>query len=503
MQIDGNSLTIESAANVIFQQTKVTLAPDARKQIKASRAIIEKCLQKDKPVYGINTGFGKLAEVRIPHDHLNDLQENLVMSHACGVGEPVVQEDVRAILLLKANTLAKGFSGVRPEIVAFLLDLLNKNVLPSIPQKGSVGASGDLAPLAHLALVVIGKGEVLEGKENISAGIALKSAGLEPIKLEAKEGLALLNGTQFMTGLGVVNWHIAKTLLQTADVIGAMSAEAMMGTPVAFDERIHRARGFRGQIESARRLRMMMQNSPIRDSHLECGRVQDPYSIRCMPQVHGAISDNLCHVGEILTTEMNAATDNPLVFSEDGEILSGGNFHGHPVATAMDLLAIVMAQLANISERRIALMMDTNVSYLPAFLIQESGLNSGFMIAQVTAASLVSENKILSHPASVDSIPTSANKEDFVTMGANAAVKCRKILENSLQVLAVELICAAQGLDLRAPLQPGPAAKAVLEIVRREIPFLKNDRVLNLDMQKAVALISSGEVLESVRKYIE
>lgn len=503
MEIDGKSLTLEAADEVIFQGEHVSLAPAAQKQIARSREVILACLKKGDAVYGINTGFGKLAEVRIPHDHLEELQENLVMSHACGLGQPASPEDVRAILLCKANTLAKGFSGVRVEILHFLLELLNQNILPCIPQKGSVGASGDLAPLAHMALVLIGQGEVLQNANRVPAKTVLETHGLRPLRLAAKEGLALLNGTQFMTGAGVVNWLLAKKLLLHADIIGALCTEGLMGTPVAFDERIHQVRGHRGQIESARRLRQMMANSPIRDSHLECGRVQDPYSLRCIPQVHGAVLDNLRHVGQILTTEMNAATDNPLVFSEEGDILSGGNFHGHPVATALDFLGILFAQLANMSERRIAMMMDTNQSNLPAFLMRESGINSGFMIAQVTAASLASENKILSHPASVDSIPTSANKEDFVTMGANAAMKCRTILENCLHVLAIELLCAVQSIELREPLQPGPAAKAICKTVRATISMMEKDRVIYPDIQKAADLIISGKLIKIVEDCVD
>lgn len=503
MQIDGQHLTMDSAADVIYRGEAVSLAPIADEQVRRSREVIQSCLKKGDAVYGINTGFGKLAEVRIPHDHLEELQENLVMSHACGVGQPVDEEDVRAILLLKANTLAKGFSGVRTEIIDFLLQLLNQNILPFIPQKGSVGASGDLAPLAHMALLLIGQGEVLQNGMRLPALPILQENGLQPLRLAAKEGLALLNGTQFMTGVGLINVLLGKKLLLHADVIGAMSTEGLMGTPVAFDERIHSARGHKGQIDTARRLRQMMANSPIRDSHLECGRVQDPYSLRCIPQVHGAILDNLRHVIQIVTSEMNAATDNPLVFASEGDILSGGNFHGHPVSTAMDFLGILFAQLANMSERRISLMMDTNLSYLPAFLMRESGVNSGFMIAQVTAASLVSENKMLSHPASVDSIPTSANKEDFVTMGANAAVKCRNILENCLNVLAIELICAVQSIELRAPLEAGPAAKTICGMVRKEIPLMEKDRVIYPDIKKAADLIRSGILLEAVQELVD
>lgn len=503
MEIDGKSLSMEGAAQVIFGHENVSLAASARENIRKGREVIAQCLQRDVPVYGINTGFGKLADVRISRDHLNDLQERLVVSHATGVGQPLSPPEVRAVLLLKANTLAKGYSGVREEVVDLLLAMLNAGILPVIPEKGSVGASGDLAPLAHMALALIGKGEVFYRGKRMPAAQALKGSGLKPLSLRAKEGLALINGTQFMTGVGFVNWHTARRLLLSADLIAALSTEGLMGTPVAFDERIQEARGYRGQVECARRLRAMMQGSEIREAHRDCGRVQDPYSIRCVPQVHGAIRDNLEHTGAILQTEMNAATDNPLVFSDTGEILSGGNFHGHPVATAMDLLGIIMAQLANMSERRIALMMDSHLSSLPPFLVHESGLNSGFMIAQVTAASLVSENKTLSHPASVDSIPTSANKEDYVTMGAAAAVKCREIIRNCLHVLAIELLCACQCLDLRAPLKPGPAGAALLHCVRQSVRFLESDRELGEDIARAVSLIESGALIEVAEPFLD
>ena len=503
LRIDGNSLTLEEAISVIFDKEEVALSPEARIQIQRSRDVILEALKKGNPIYGINTGFGRLSDVRIPDDHLDELQENLVLSHACGVGPHLPDEEVRAILLLKANTLAKGYSGVRVELVELLISMLNKGVLPLIPEKGSVGASGDLAPLAHLALVVLGRGEARLQGERMAGKEALQRAGLLPLTLRAKEGLAILNGTHFMTGVGVVNWHRADILSKTADVVGALTAEAVLGTPVAFDERIQSVRGYAAQQESAARLRRMMQNSPIRESHLNCSRVQDPYSIRCMPQVHGSVQEYLKIVADILSVELNAATDNPLIFPEEGEVLSGGNFHGQPVATAMDVLALVMAQLANISERRIALMMDSSLSDLPPFLVKESGLNSGFMIAQVTAAGLASENKVLSHPASVDSIPTSANKEDFVSMGAQAATKARRVIENAATVLGIELLCACQSLDLRKPLEPGPAGKRILEFVREHVPFMERDRELHADMMHAAEWIISGQLIRLVEDLIE
>lgn len=502
VELDGNSLTMAVAHDIIDRKMRAALAPAARERIRKARGVIEKSLASGKPIYGINTGFGKLAEVRIDADHLDALQKKIVLSHACGVGEPLGEQDVRAILLTKANTLAKGYSGVRIEVVELLLDMLNANILPLIPKKGSVGASGDLAPLAHLAMAAIGEGDVLYQGARMSSRRALADCGLEALQLQAKEGLALLNGTHFMVGVGIQNLRYAGTMAIAADIIGAMTAEAALCTPAAFDARIHAARGHGGQIASAQRLQRMMQHSEIRDSHLECDRVQDPYSVRCMPQVHGAIQDNLAHVQSVVATELNAATDNPLVFLEEQEILSGGNFHGHPIATVMDLLALIMAQLGNISERRIAMLMDSNISTLPAFLIKHSGLNSGFMIAHVAAASLVSENKVLSHPASVDSIPTSANKEDYVSMGALAAVKAREVVENTARVLGIELLAACQAIELRKPLQPGPAAAHALQLVRKKVPMLEQDRFMADEIESAAELVLSGELTEKMQKFL-
>lgn len=501
--LTGDNLDFDKALKIIYDRALVAIAEESRQRVRQARAVVERRLADGKPIYGINTGFGKLADVRISADHLDELQENLVLSHACGVGDPIPGEAVRAILLFKINTLIKGYSGVREEVVDALLALLNQNVLPVIPEKGSVGASGDLAPLAHLALVLLGRGKAAIDGKIVTGDEAMKHAGVRPLQLKAKEGLALLNGTHFMLGLGAVNWAKAQQLARTADLIGGLTTEAVLGTPVAFDERIQRARGYAGQIESARRLRRVLEDSPIRESHRTCSRVQDPYCIRCIPQVHGAVHEHLSHLKNMLTTEMNAATDNPLIFIEDGEILSGGNFHGHPIATTLDFLAILAAQLSNISERRIALMMDSNLSDLPAFLVAESGLNSGFMIAQVTAASLVSENKVLAHPASVDSIPTSANKEDYVSMGAQAAVKAYKVLHNLATVLGIELLCACQSLDLRRPLEPGPVGKRVLQRVRRDIAFMQSDRFLAEDIEKARDFVWNDRLYPLVQDLIE
>ncbi len=503
MQLDGNTLSLEQLNDVARGRLEVELAPTALARMSRSRYLVEEVLRTGQVIYGVNTGFGKLSDVHISTADLKTLQKNLILSHACGFGAELTAPEVRALLALKINTLLGGYSGSRPVVAEYLFKFLQNDILPVIPEKGSVGASGDLAPLAHLALVLIGAGEANCKGQHLSGANALQRLGLAPLELEAKEGLALLNGTQFMTAVGALAFSQIEILSRTADIIGAMSAEALLCTPVAFDARIHAARGHRGQQESAANLRRLMADSPIRTSHLECGRVQDAYSIRCMPQVHGAVRAQLRALREIFAIELNAATDNPLVFVENhagepmGEILSGGNFHGHPISTACDFLSILSTHLANISERRLALMMDpvASDSGLPSFLIKNSGLNSGFMIAQVTAASLVSENKVLSHPASVDSIPTSANKEDYVSMGAAAAVKARNAVRNATQVLAIELLAACQALDLRAPLQPGPATGAVHHLVRQTVPTLVQDRILAHEMKSASELIAAGEVM--------
>src|SRR2546422_2308518 len=421
--IDGESLTLENVHEVAFDRRQVTLQSDAAKKMSRSRAVIDAIVNEDRIVYGVSTGFGKLSDVHIGHEQLTPLQHNLVRSHASGVGDPFSEEEVRALVLLRANVLAKGLSGARPVVAERLCDLLNHHVYPVIPCRGSVGASGDLAPLAHLALVLIGEGEVFSASIKITGREALEGIGVRPLDLQAKEGLALLNGTQATLAAGVICWRRAKQLLDLADLAGAMSLEALKGSPVAFDARIHQARPHRGQLQVAERLSRFLRDSEIRQSHIDCARVQDAYSLRCMPQVHGPVRECLEYVRNVAAIEINSATDNPLVFADTGEVLSGGNFHGQSLGLALDFLTISLSVLANIAERRIERLLNPEYGDLPAFLADNPGLNSGFMIAQVAAAALASENKVLSHPASVDSIPTSGNKEDHVPMAMGAVLK--------------------------------------------------------------------------------
>ncbi len=493
--IDGEKLTLEEVERVAIQRAQVQLSSRAMDKIQQSRRLVEQILSSKQVVYGINTGFGKLCQVVIPKGQIQKLQRNLIVSHAAGVGRPLPDEAVRAMMLLRANVLAKGYSGVRPEVVQILLDMLNGEVHPVVPEQGSVGASGDLAPLSHIALALMGEGQVTYRGKRVSAATALRKIGLSPLKLLAKEGLALTNGTQAMTALGCLALVRAERLARTADISGALSLEALLGTGAAFHQRLHQLRPHRGQKASARNLRLLVRKSEIVASHQDCSKVQDVYSLRCMPQVHGAARDAFRYVEEVLRVEVNSATDNPLVFPRENMVVSGGNFHGQPVSLALDVLGMALAQLANIAERRIAGLMDPNVSQLPAFLVLKGGLHSGFMMAQVTAASLISENKILAHPASVDSVPTSANQEDHVSMGMTAACKAQKILENAEMVIAIELLCAAQGVDLRAPLKPGLGTGSAHQAIRKKIPRLDEDRILATDLQRVAALVREGEVL--------
>ncbi len=495
----GHTLTLAGVADVAHQRARVGVGADVVERLSKTRALVEAHLGEDEPLhYGINTGFGALAEVRIDAGQIRELQQNLVRSHACGVGDPLAEPDVRAIMLLRAEVLAKGRSGVRPEVVQLLAACLNAGVHPIIPRKGSVGASGDLAPLAHLALVLTGEGEAIYDGQRMAGGAALQAAGLTPVELRAKEGLCLINGTQAMTGVGALVHERAVRLARVCDAIGAMTVEALTDSRGAFDHRIHDLRPFVGQQASAANLYRLLDNSEIMNSHVNCGRVQDPYSLRCMPQVHGATRDTLDHVHNVLAVEVNAVTDNPLVF-EGGEIVSGGNFHGQPVAFALDFMAIALAELANISERRIEQLVNPYLnSGLPAFLAPQVGLNSGFMIAQVTAAALVSENKRLAVPSSVDSIPSSANREDHVSMGMHGAVKAKEALKNVEIVLGIELLCAAQGVDLRRPLTAGPGVEAMHALVRRSIAPMMRDRVLHPDIEAATQLVRSGDLLAAV-----
>src|SRR6185295_8372184 len=420
LRIDGETLTIENVHQVAFDRRRVAIHPDAVDKMSRSRAVIETIVNEDRAVYGVSTGFGKLADVHVGRDQITPLQHNLVRSHASGVGDPFGEEEVRALMLLRANVLAKGLSGARPVVAERLCDLLNHRVYPVIPCRGSVGASGDLAPLAHLALVLIGEGEVFSASTKITGNEAFEGIGVPTLDLQAKEGLALLNGTQATLATGLISWRRAKQLLDMADLAGAMSLEALKGSPVAFDPRIHEARPHRGQLQVAERLSHFLRESEIRQSHIDCGRVQDAYSLRCMPQVHGPVRECLDYVRSVATVEMNSATDNPLVFADQGDVLSGGNFHGQSLGLALDFLTISLSVLANISERRIERLLNPEYGDLPPFLADHPGLNSGFMIAQVAAAALSSENKVFAHPASVDSIPTSGNKEDHVPMAMGA-----------------------------------------------------------------------------------
>ncbi|HKP10914.1 MAG TPA: histidine ammonia-lyase, partial [Blastocatellia bacterium] len=452
----------------------------------------ERIVESGEVVYGINTGFGKLADVSIPYDQLRDLQINLVRSHACGIGEPLGDGVVRAMILQRANVLAKGHSGCRAEVIDTLVAMLNAGVHPVIPSRGSVGASGDLAPLAHLALVVIGEGEANYQGRRMAGGEAMRRAGIAPLTLEAKEGLALLNGTQAMTAVGGLSLLAAERLANAADVAGAMSLEALKGTPVAFDPRIHRARPHPGQMESARRLTELIEGSEIRESHRDHAldpRVQDAYALRCMPQVHGAVRDALLHARRIVEIEINSVTDNPLVFVDDEEVISGGNFHGEPVALALDYSAVAIADLGTISERRVERLVNPDLSGLPAFLTPQPGTNSGMMIAQVAAVSLIAENNVLAHPASVTNLPTSANKEDHVSMGMTSALKFADVVKNVELILAIELMCAAQGLDFLKPLKPSPRLQAVYDHVRRVVPFIERDAPLSAHIEALVPVV--------------
>ena len=496
LPLTGRDLSIDNVIEVARGRRRVKLDDDAAERVAASRAVIERLVSDGAIVYGVTTGFGDLADVRIEPAQTAELQRNLVRSHAAGVGDPLPADVVRAMLLLRANTLAVGLSGVRVEVPELLIGLLNAAVHPVVPGRGSLGASGDLAPLAHLALVLIGEGEAsVDGAGPGGGADALARAGLTPLTLGAKEGLALLNGTQLMAGIGALAHHDALRLALTADVIGAMSLEAMLGTGAAFDERLVGARPHPGQVASARHLRTLLAGSEIGASHAASDhRVQDAYSLRCMPQVHGAARDALAELERVLTVEINSATDNPLVFPS-GEVVSGGNFHGEPLALALDYATLAVAELASISERRTARLVDAHLSGLPAFLAERPGVESGLMIAHYTAAALVNELQSLAHPASVDTIPTSANQEDHVSMGATAAHQLRDAIDRAEQVLAIEALCAAQGLDFRAPLRPGAGVARAHASVRERVPHLGADRSPAPDIAIVRGLVHGGDLL--------
>jgi histidine ammonia-lyase len=488
VSVDGRTLGIAGVEAVARHDAKVTLDPLARDKVAEARQVVEDILDSDDVVYGINTGFGKLAEVRISSDQLEQLQLNLLRSHACGVGDAFPEDVVRAMLLLRANVLATGHAGCRPLVVERILELLDAGIHPVVPSQGSVGASGDLAPLAHLALVLVGEGEAIVGGRRMAGDEALATAGIDPLHLEAKEGLALINGTQASAAVGALAVADARRLLDAADVICALTLDAMGGTDAAFDPAVHAARPHPGQGVSAARLLDLLVGSEIRESHRECGRVQDAYSLRCSPQVHGAGRDALEHAHRVLEIELNSATDNPMVFAE-GRLISGGNFHGAPIAAVFDYLAATLTDLASISERRLARMVDTALSGLPRFLSPAAGLNSGFMMVQVSAAALVSECKTLAHPASVDSIPTSAGQEDHVSMSTWAARKLARVVEITQQVLGMEYLAAVQALEFQRPLRTSPPLEEAAERLRQQVPRLEEDRYMASDIDAATDLV--------------
>jgi len=500
--LDGNSLTIQQIEDFLQGGFKVGLSPAARAKVALGHKCISGILEREVPIYGVNTGFGKLSSISIRPERIERLQVNLIRSHCSGVGPPMRIDEVRLAMLLRANALAKGYSGVRPIVIETLLKMLDAGVTPVVPQQGSVGASGDLAPLAHIVLVMMGEGQAYYNNRLVPAAHALKKAGIQPIVLQAKDGLALINGTQAMTAIGIINLIRSRDLIKHADVVAAMSLEALRGTPAAFDEGIHALRPYAGQITTAANFRRLLEGSEIVESHRDCPRIQDAYSLRCVPQVHGPIRDTFHHVASILMTEINSVSDNPIVFPERNLVLSGGNFHGESIAFGMDFLAIAMSELASLSERRVEHMVDPDVSGMPAFLTEGSGLNSGLMLAQVTAASLVSENKTLAHPASVDSIPTSANREDHVSMGTFAARKCRMIIDNVERVLAIEFLTAAQGLEFARPLRASEALEAAHAVIRKKIPKITDDRVFSDDIFKLAAMIRSCEIVKAVEHVI-
>jgi histidine ammonia-lyase len=494
MELSGKPLSLEQIADVAYGREPVQIAASVRPRILASRKVVDDIVTREAGVYGVNTGFGKLADVRIPRDEIGTLQLNLVRSHACGIGSPLSEPEVRAMMLLRANVLTLGFSGIRPEVIQLVCEMLNHRVHPIVPEKGSVGASGDLAPLAHLALSLIGEGEAFFDGKRMESGEALKRAKLKPMQLEAKEGLALLNGTQAMHAVGGLSILRAKRLTNVADVAGAMTLEGLRDTPAAFDPRLHDARPHQGQKMVAAHLNSLLQDSEIRESHRKDDpRIQDAYSVRCMPQVHGAVRDVFAHCEQILEVESASATDNPLVFVETGDVVSGGNFHGAPLALSFDYAAIALTDLMSISERRVDRLVNPDKNEgLPAFLARNPGLESGFMIAHVAAASLVNEARVLAHPASIDNVTTSGGKEDHVSMGMTSALKLRSIVDLAENLFAIELLAGAEALEHRRPLQTGKGIESAFKRLREVAAPLTQDRPLSGDIARLAEKIRSG-----------
>jgi histidine ammonia-lyase len=491
-------MTLEQLVDIARNGAGVRISTGAGERIEKTRRLVDRWVGEGKTIYGVTTGFGALSDVNISRKDTRQLQKNILMSHSAGVGRLLDAEAVRAVMALRIKDLARGHSGIAPATVAHLIRLLNAGVVPAVPEKGSVGASGDLVPMAHMGLVLIGMGEAFVGGERVTGAEALDRCDLAPLELGAAEGLALINGTQVMTGIGALSVHDASTLALTMDIAAAMSLEVLMGSRTEFDPRIHEVRPHPGQAASADNLLRITADSDIITSHKDCRRVQDAYTLRCSPQVHGASTDAIAHARKVVETEMNSSTNNPLIFADTEEFLLGGNFHGQPVALAMDFLAMAVSELANISERRIERLVNPKLSGLPAFLVSDGGLQSGFMIAQYTAAALVSENKVLAHPACVDSIPTSANKEDHVSMGTISARKCREIVRNAENVAAIELLCGAQAMDLFTNARPGAGTLAAYRAVRERISHLDRDRVLAADIAAVVELIRGGRIISAV-----
>ena len=500
--LNGEHLTLEDVLAVAEGKAKVRISPSVGKKVKESRDFVERALREGEKIYGVTTGFGMLSDQVIDRSQIEALQRNLIRSHSVGVGPYFDETTSRAIMVLRANVLAMGYSGVRMEVLRRLLAMINRGVHPLIPEQGSVGASGDLAPLAHLASVLMGEGEAIFQGKVVPGKKAMVKAGIPLLAPKAKEGLALINGTQIMTAVGLLALLRAERLCKVADIIGACTLDALKGSLRAFDPDIQRVRPFPGQLTVSKNFQKLGQYSEIVESHKLCSKIQDAYSLRCIPQVHGAVRDALAFVRRTLEIEVNSATDNPLIFADQGKILSCGNFHGEPVAFALDLLGMVVAELGGISERRIEKLINPSLSGLPAFLTSEGGLHSGLMMVQVSAAALASENKILAHPASVDSIPTSADKEDHVSMGSIAARKGRDIVRNVEHILAMELLCAVQGLEFLLPLQPGKGIKEAYRVVREKVPPIRGDRRFSEDIKKIHLLIESGRLLRRVEKEV-
>jgi len=501
MELNGNDVDIRNTWKVAYSDIKLKLCPKAKKRIEESRNYIEARLKKGDVIYGVNTGFGSFSDVKISSEEIVQLQKNLIRSHSVGIGDPFTKSETRAIMYLRANALSRGHSGIRPLVIEKILEFLNEDIIPVIPQQGSVGASGDLAPLSHLALALIGEGEVWDtaGEKSLEASDVLKNKNIESLELQAKEGLSLINGCQVMTAVGLLNAYEAIRLNLMTDLAGAMTLEALRGARSAFDPSISETRPHPGEAMTARNMRRLLGvASTISESHIDCSRVQDAYSLRCMPAVHGATKDAVRNSLRTLEIEANSSTDNPLVFCDENKILSCGNFHGEPVAFALDFMAIAISAMASISECRIEKLINPNMSGLPAFLAKDGGLNSGMMIVQVAAASLVSENKILSHPASVDSIPTSADKEDHVSMGTIASRKLSKIIKNAENIVAMELLCGAQALDFLKPLEPSSAVKACYDVIREDVSFAEQDRTFYKDIEKIKKLIRSHKLLDAI-----